>query len=496
MSQPLHPVEQTESKSTSRELTPSVYHDPREVVWKHIVAQTYWEIVAILRRDGVAIGDLDAIRHSFLDSFNSNHDIQLLCRQADEAATALVAQLTAQGRARTAAAVAAEVAKTCESSRRAIKCLKNLRHVDVSPGYVTDGLVMIAGKTAEQFAANPDYIGATLQLVSEGSSKVVARARDAWRRGFKLDNELLMLVRTGPSSSCELLTDVLIWEQKMRSYPSIRDFESLPTRTAAENRKAKLLAIETGYFLLGRLMSCVSLMNEGSAPVDAGELEETCPVGATLKQAGIELTTIQLEAFRQLLLVRCTHGLNPGELTARIAASVRTTFPQALIASLIVRAGAVHAGALVRCMKQIDSWLAASCEDQVVEDLIRSGRLYGFGHRIHKLPLGTGNEALGADPRVAFLIDGARNAFPEMEARIAMLEGFARSVRRVKPTLSPNGDFAAAVWFHCIGFNPRVGSGFFEMGRLPGLIAQVINQLDHKANSLRPPFAVNLPYSI
>ena len=83
-----------------------------------------------------------------------------------------------------------------------------------------------------------------------------------------------------------------------------------------------------------------------------------------------------------------------------------------------------------------------------------------------------------------------------MEARIAAFEELARTVRRMKPTLSPNTDFGAAVWFHCLGLVPRVGAGFFSIGRLPGLIAQVINELDYKANSLRPPLAVNLPYSV
>ena len=36
----------------------------------------------------------------------------------------------------------------------------------------------------------------------------------------------------------------------------------------------------------------------------------------------------------------------------------------------------------------------------------------------------------------------------------------------------------------------------FSISRLPGMIAQVINQLDYKANALRPPLAVNLPYTV
>ena len=56
-------------------LAPSAYHDPREVVWKHLVAQAYWQILDVLRRDGVAIAAVDAIRFGFLKSFNGNHDV-------------------------------------------------------------------------------------------------------------------------------------------------------------------------------------------------------------------------------------------------------------------------------------------------------------------------------------------------------------------------------------------------------------------------------------
>lgn len=480
-------------------LAPSAYHDPREVVWKHLVAQAYWDILAILRRDEIDIGDLDAIRFSFLKSFNSQHDIELLCRQADDAAAALVTGLEAKGYKATVASVGDEIGKARESTRRAMEALRDLHQVDRGQSYVADGLIMIAGKTADEFAANPDYLRATLQLVGEDSPEVAAQARRAWRRGFTLDSKLLALVRSGAEAGCganDLLAEVLMHEQRSGAYPSVHDHQVLTTRTPDENRRAKLRAIEEGYFLLGRLMSCVSLMTEGSAPIDARGLDEACPVGIALTQAGIRLTPAKLQAFRQFMLVRCTHGLNPGEFTARIAASVRTTFPQALIASLMVRAGKVHAGALAECMKQLESWLAAPARDDVAAGLLRSGELYGFGHRIHKRPAESGNEALGGDPRVAFLIGGARRAFPELEARISALEEFARTVHRLKPTLSPNTDFGAAVWFHCFGLSPSAGSGFFSMSRLPGLIAQVINQLDYKANALRPPLAVNLPYTV
>jgi hypothetical protein len=479
-------------------LAPSAYHDPREVVWKHLVAQAYWDILDLLGGEGIAPGAFDGIRFAFLKSFNGNHDIDLLCRQAEQAAAALVAGLRQQGRAQAAAAVAGVVDALRGSLARAMDSLQGLRQVDRTQSYVVDRQVTIAGRPAEEFAANPDYIGATLQLVGEDSAEVAAHALAAWRGGFALDGGLLELVRDAVAQGWhadDLLAEVLLREQRSGAYPSLREFEFVPGRGAQDNHRARRQAIEEGYFLLGRLMSCVSLMNPGSTPLAAGERDRACPVTATLTQAGLPLTPARLKAFRQFMLVHATHGLNPAEFTARIASSVRTSFPQALVASLMVRAGKVHAGALTECMRQAAACLAAPSKEEFARRQLREGELYGFGHRIHKRERASGGDAAGGDPRVAFQIALAREAFPEQQAKIDALEQFARVVRTIKPGLAPNTDFGAMVWFLCFDLAPQVGAGIFCMNRLPGLIAQVINQLDFKANALRPPLAVNLPYS-
>lgn len=475
-------------------LAPSAYHDPREVVWKHLVAQAYWDILERLRRDGVALGGFDEIRFAFLRAFNGNHDTDALCRQAEDAVSRLLAGLQQQGHAGIAAAVAREIDALRGSLARAADSLHGLRQVERTQSHVVDRLVSIVGKPAEEFAANPDYVGATLQLIGEDSPDVAAQALAAWRRGFMLDGGLLELVRRACAEcwhSDDLLAEVLLLEQRSGAYPSLREFEFVPGRGAERNHRAKLRSIEEGYFLLGRLMSCVSLMNPGSTPLTAAELHAVCPVAATMRQAGLSLTPARLKAFRQFMLVHATHGLNPGEFTAKIASSVRTTFPQALIASLMVRAGKVHAGALPECMRQVDAFLSAPSRQSFIADLLRRGELYGFGHRIHKR-----GRATGGDPRVAFQVARAREAFPELAGRIDRFEELVLLVRGLKPSLAPNTDFGAAVWFHCFGLAPELGAGMFSMNRLPGLIAQVINQLDVKANALRPPLAVNLPYSI
>jgi len=479
------------------ELAPSAYHDPREVVWKHIVAQTYWDTLDLLRRDGIAEEEFDAIRYSFLKPFNSHYDLEILCRQAEASASALVAMLEERGHSQTAATLVSAIAVARERLSSALEPLRHVRQVERGQSYVVDGRIDIAGKAAEDFAVNPDFIGACLELVGEDSAHVVGCARAAWQRGFALDSDSIDLVRSATQagwSADDVQAEIVLREQRSGAYPSLQEHEFREGRAPAENRQAKLRAIGEGYTLLGKLMSCTALTCAHSAPIDARRLAEDCPIAATVKQAGLRLSPEGVAAFRRFMLVRCSHGLNPGEFAARIAASVRTTFPQALLASLMVRSGKVHAGAIAECMQHLDSYLAAPSRIEFAEGLLRTGELYGFGHRIHKRTKLPGGELHGGDPRVAYLLDEARKAFPGMRERIAVLEEFATMVQRLKPTIAPNGDFASAIWCHCLGLPPAIGSGIFTIGRLPGLISQVINQLDYKANALRPPLAVNLPY--
>jgi citrate synthase len=480
-------------------LAPSAYHDPREVVWKHLVAQGYWDVLDTLRGEAVAIEVFEGLRQAFLKAFNGQHDIALLCAQVDPIACEVIARLRNHGCDQASADVERTVASVRTSLHQAMQGLQSLRHVERGASYVAGGSIMIAGKAAEAFAANPDWILATLELVGETSLDVAAATRDAWQQGFLLPAALKQLIGEAARDAWraeELLAEVLLYEQRSGRHPTLRAYEFVPTLTAAENRRRKLMAVEQGYFLLGRLMSCIGWFNRGSTSAEGDVVEHRCPIGATLAQAGIRLTAAQLDAFRRFVLVRAAHGLNPGEFAARIAASVRTSFPQALVTSVMVRAGNLHGGALRECMKLLDAYLAAPSRSAFLHRSLEESELYGFGHRIHKANAAAGEGGAVGDPRVGYLLATAREAFPDMDASLDAFEALVADVRKAKPSLAANNDFGAAVWFHCLKVSREMGTALFTMARLPGMVAQIINQLDVKGNALRPPLAVNLPYAL
>ena len=107
-----------------------------------------------------------------------------------------MAALDSDGRRETSRSVAVQVASVRVSVQDALRSLQSLRHVDRSASYVAGGTILSAGKPAEVFAASPDYIAATLELVGETSAETTSLARESWRRGFALPDSLVALART------------------------------------------------------------------------------------------------------------------------------------------------------------------------------------------------------------------------------------------------------------------------------------------------------------
>ena len=233
---------------------------------------------------------------------------------------------------------------------------------------------------------------------------------------------------------------------------------------------------------------------------DKKEIEDTAPltidpVTRFLETAGKPLTAPQIAAVKKVALAHISHGLNSGELTARLAGSVRTTFPRALIASFNIRSGILHSGAVNECMRQTTKYLAGSENpDEYITHLLKSEKLYGFGHRIHKTDTNDSSDMLGKDPRVSLYIEACREGFPKKKDQIDRLVAYAEAVRRARPSLGANTDFGASVFFQVLDLSANTTAGFFAAFRSPGICAQIVNELDVKGNSRRPPFPPVLPY--
>ncbi len=478
------------------------YQDPKEVIWKWIVFDAYERVIDQLPQTVLVDEQLTDLHLQFINAFNSNYNLDKFCSRASRLKHQAVARLQLlgnQGVAQNLEEIFTNTQNQARSLTGQMSELISTRQFRGEVSRVTDGEILICGDPLERFANQGDYFTALIRLFG-GSQDVHREISESFYRGFVLSPEESVLVETASRerwNPTDLALTILLHLQTSHKFTSIQEWEFNPQASDEQNRQNKSLAMKEAVFLTGKVMQGIARFYSGH-DIELDSSFETDPIEAFLKACGIEnLTPDQITAVRTVALGHCSHGFNSGELTAKLAGSVRTTLPRAIMASLCVRSGIVHAGAIEQCMQQTQTFLDSGKESEVFlqELLSRDELLYGFGHRIHKIDASTGPEQqTGKDPRVDLYIAAARKGFPNSINKIDQLVKYAQAVRRIHPSLGANTDFGATVLFHALDIKPQLASGFFLVFRLPGICAQVIRELDIKANSRKPPFAPVIPY--
>ena len=182
---------------------------------------------------------------------------------------------------------------------------------------------------------------------------------------------------------------------------------------------------------------------------------------------------------RMLDAILCScidHSLNaPSVDAARFVASTGVPV-QAAVAAGVAGMGDLHGGAIEESAKMLQEGVKrASLEhlsyEQVANGIIdehktRRQRLAGFGHPIHT-----------QDPRTQRLLDVARDteiAGSHVQLARAIEDASERSYTR---RLITNVDGAIAAIISDMGFDWRIGKGFFILSRTAGLVAHVYEQM-------------------
>lgn len=175
--------------------------------------------------------------------------------------------------------------------------------------------------------------------------------------------------------------------------------------------------------------------------------------------------------FNAILVSFSDHGLTPPSTqSARIIASGGSSI-QSSVAGGLLAFGKNHAGAIEHSMKLLQTSLkkfpdkdVCDIAEYIVEDYInRSENIPGFGHRIHK-----------KDPRAAKILELAKKyACFGKHTHLALA---IQDILNEKKNININVDGANASVLLDLGFEPNVGVGIFMIGRLPGLVAHVIEE--------------------
>jgi citryl-CoA lyase len=172
-----------------------------------------------------------------------------------------------------------------------------------------------------------------------------------------------------------------------------------------------------------------------------------------------------------ILVASIDHGATPPSvLAARTVLSGGNPL-NASVAAGVMAIGDVHGGAIEQCAKilqerAVSEGSAETLAAALVEELRQQKRrMPGFGHRLH-----------GTDPRTIRLLDLARETgFSGRHIDLAV-HVEAELEKRMGRRLPMNVDGAVAAVISDMGFDWRLGKGFFIISRVAGLVAHVYEE--------------------
>ncbi|MBI2085713.1 citryl-CoA lyase [Candidatus Daviesbacteria bacterium] len=169
------------------------------------------------------------------------------------------------------------------------------------------------------------------------------------------------------------------------------------------------------------------------------------------------------EMLDAILISTIDNGMGPPSVTnARNSASAGNPM-QAAVAAGLLGIGEYHGGAIEECARLLQMGLTV---DKLVEKVISSGdRIPGFGHKIYT-----------EDPRAKQIFEKAKKLgfFGEYANLAVEVEKILEEKKGKKIPINVDGAIAAVV--SDMGFDCRLGKGFFIIGRVVGLIAHIFEE--------------------
>lgn len=181
----------------------------------------------------------------------------------------------------------------------------------------------------------------------------------------------------------------------------------------------------------------------------------------------------QEKMLQAILVSFCDHGVTPPSTqSARLMASAGSPI-NACLAGGILAFGENHAGAIEIAMRMLQKGIKLRKINRISLDntakklykYFREGskKIPGFGHRYHD-----------EDPRAIRLIELAREygCYGEHTELAMNIQNILKEEKRI----TMNVDGANAALLSDMGFNWRVGCGLFIAGRVPGLLAHILEE--------------------
>lgn len=179
-----------------------------------------------------------------------------------------------------------------------------------------------------------------------------------------------------------------------------------------------------------------------------------------------ELPTDKEKAMLDAILISTMdNGMGPPSVTnARNSASAGNPM-QAAVAAGVLGVGEAHGGAIEECARLLQMGLSA---EKLIEKVVSTGdRIPGFGHKIYK----------DEDPRATQIFQKAKDLgfYGEYCELVKEVEGKLEELKGKRIVINVDGAISAVV--SDMGFDYRLGKGFFLIGRVVGLVAHIFEEI-------------------
>jgi citrate synthase len=242
---------------------------------------------------------------------------------------------------------------------------------------------------------------------------------------------------------------------------------------AADNSRAAVL--RKGVRLTSQVPLIVAAharMREGLDPVpaDAG-LSHAANLLWMLK--GEKPSPQAVELIDRDLILHAEHGSNASSFAARVVIGTEAGLHAALTAAVAALSGPAHGGAAEDVMKMAEEIGDAGRAADYVRRKRKAGApVTGFGHRVYRAD----------DPRARHMRAGVERLSRELgqpgwyEILQAVVKAMAPYARH---GVSVNVDFYSGVVYHLLGIKRDLFVPIFAIGRVPGWVVQVLEQMDN-----------------
>ena len=175
----------------------------------------------------------------------------------------------------------------------------------------------------------------------------------------------------------------------------------------------------------------------------------------------------EARAFEIAMILHAEHEMNASTFTSRVVAGTNSDLHSAIVAAICALKGELHGGANQAAMRMFEEF---GSPDRVAEGvrarLEAKQPLYGFGHPLYR----------AMDPRAPILRRLSERFADDSEPNFVEIAAAAEREAFEQKGLWPNVDLYSGVLYHYLGIPTDLFIPLFEMSRVAGQAAHVLEQ--------------------